>query len=83
MTTEKRPRPFYPTLGQRIDAIKRDFTQLADAMWQMSAYDSPEDIGAEIKEHMGDWLAGFDMSCKCRTPGILCECPIRPYNDGP
>ena len=58
MMTQKRPRPFYPTTSQRIDAIRRDFTQLVDAMWGMNVYDSPEDIVNEIKEHMDDWLAG-------------------------
>ena len=38
-------------------------------MWEMNVYDSPEDIAAEIKEHMDDWLAGFDLTCNSKAQG--------------
>ena len=70
-----------PTISNRTDAALKAIREQADRLWDMNAHDSPEDVANEIREHLNDWLGGFDDTCRCRTPGILCLCPIRRYND--
>ena len=46
-----------------------------ETLWQLRAYDTPEDAALDVIERIKAWQAGFTEMCRCNRPDRYCKCP--------
>ena len=57
-----------------LKTVKEVYSAI-EKLWQTNTFETPEDVANEVRDILGEWLAGFTELCHCNRPLRDCACP--------